>query len=72
VFVVVSTGRSSDDVQRIRRWFWITVEKMNNIDKQDLVRDMSLFAGRWSCVQVFAGVCEWFTGVLLMYVHVQV
>jgi hypothetical protein len=45
LFVLVSTGRSSDDVQRIRRWFWITVEKMNNIDKQDLVSDISLFAG---------------------------
>jgi hypothetical protein len=31
------TGESSDLVQRFKRWFWSVVEKMNNIERQDLV-----------------------------------
>ncbi|KAL8591738.1 hypothetical protein ACOMHN_032280 [Nucella lapillus] len=30
-------GESSERVQRFKRWFWSVVEKMNNIERQDLV-----------------------------------
>nr|KAG5701108.1 hypothetical protein BaRGS_002584 [Batillaria attramentaria] len=31
------SGENSDRVQRFKRWFWSVVEKMNNIERQDLV-----------------------------------
>lgn len=30
-------GESSERVQRFKRWFWSVVEKMNNVERQDLV-----------------------------------
>lgn len=35
------SGESSDRVQRFKRWFWSVVEKMNNIERQDLVSTVS-------------------------------
>jgi len=31
------SSESADKVQRFKRWFWSVVEKMNNIERQDLV-----------------------------------
>ncbi|XP_076438030.1 E3 ubiquitin-protein ligase UBR5-like isoform X2 [Babylonia areolata] len=31
------SGEGSERVQRFKRWFWSVVEKMNNIERQDLV-----------------------------------
>ncbi len=32
------SGEGGDKVQRFKRWFWSIVEKMNNVERQDLVR----------------------------------
>lgn len=31
------SGESSERVQRFKKWFWTVVEKMNNLERQDLV-----------------------------------
>ena len=31
------SGEGGEKVQRFKRWFWSIVEKMNNIERQDLV-----------------------------------
>ena len=35
------SGENSDRVQQFKRWFWSVVEKMNNIERQDLVSTIS-------------------------------
>ena len=63
------SGESSDRVQRFKRWFWSVVEKMNNIERQDLVSTVSkaplpsassLFrscVATWAFFVVFMAVC---------------
>ena len=31
------SGEGGEKVQRFKRWFWSIVEKMNNVERQDLV-----------------------------------
>ena len=35
------SGEGGEKVQRFKRWFWSIVEKMNNVERQDLVSTTS-------------------------------
>ena len=38
VSVLLASDEGGEKVIRFKRWFWAIVEKMNNMERQDLVR----------------------------------
>lgn len=46
LLLVLPSGEGSEKVQRFKKWFWSTIEKMNPNERQDLVRRHSVVSIR--------------------------